>query len=116
MAHTIINVVAVVAAGVLLSSIPARARLVVTSWYGPTGNRTASGEIYNPRAFTAASRTLPLGTIVMLCEPHTNKCHDVRINDRGPFVRGRELDVTPAVARFLGFMRRGVARVEALGG
>lgn len=112
MPHVAVTAAVVVVAGALLGAIPARARFVVTSWYGPTGNRTANGERYDPGGFTAASKTLPFGARVTLCEPETKHCVSVRINDRGPYVRGRELDVTPAVAQFLGFMRRGVARLE----
>ncbi len=70
--------------------------------------RTASGERFNPRGLTAAHKTLPFGTLVAVCRVHGN-CIVVRINDRGPFVRGRIIDLTPTGAHALGFS--GLARV-----
>ena len=82
------------------------------------GSRTASGERFNPRGLTAAHRTLPFGTLVKVCRVGGN-CIVVRINDRGPFVRGRIIDLTPAGAHALGFSEsgQGLARVtvEPLG-
>lgn len=115
MAYVAVQIAAVMVGGALLGAIPAQARFAVVSWYGPTGHRTANGERYDPGGFTAASRTLPFGTRLMLCAPKTSRCHDVRINDRGPYARGRALDVTPRMARFLGILKKGVARVEVLG-
>jgi rare lipoprotein A len=67
------------------------------------GSRTASGEHLSPGALTAAHRTLPFGTMVRVTNNHTGRSVVVRINDRGPFVRGRVIDLTPAGARALGF-------------
>ena len=82
----------------------------VASWYGAelAGHRTASGERFNPNAMTAAHRTLPLGSEVRVT--YQGRSVVVRINDRGPFVRGRIIDLTPAAARALGFS--GLANVE----
>ncbi len=69
---------------------------------GYAGRRTASGERVNSGALTAAHKTLPFGTMVRVTNNRTNKSVVVRINDRGPFVRGRVIDLTPAGARAIG--------------
>jgi rare lipoprotein A len=81
------------------------------SWYG-LGGQTASGEQIVPGALTAAHRTLPFGTQVKVENLVNGRAVVVRINDRGPFVRGRMIDVTRAAAEKLGFIRAGVARVR----
>jgi len=68
-----------------------------------SGSGTASGEKLNPGALTAAHRTLPFGTKVKVTNKKNGNSVVVRINDRGPFVRGRIIDVTPAAAKALGF-------------
>ena len=85
--------------------------LGIASWYGYPfhGRAAANGEIYDMEKFTAAHRTLPFGTLVRVINLDNEKTVEVRINDRGPFVRGRILDVTPAGARALGFS--GLTRV-----
>lgn len=89
------------------------------SWYGPGfhGNRSASGEVYNQNALTAAHRSLPFGTQVRVTNLNNGVSVVVRINDRGPFVRGRIIDLSAAAARVLGMMGSGVApvSVEVLG-
>src|ERR1700737_2556127 len=82
---------------------------IVTSWYGGKfqGRRTASGEIFDKNKKTAASRSYGFGTILKLS--YRGKSCLVRVNDRGPFVRGRDLDVSEAVATELGFRTAGVA-------
>lgn len=84
------------------------------SWYGPGfhGNRSASGERYNQNALTAAHRSLPFGTRVRVTNLNTGVSVVVRINDRGPFVRGRIIDLSAAAARMLGMMGSGVAPVS----
>ena len=85
----------------------------IASWYGPGfhGNRTASGEVYDMYAMTAAHRTLPFGTIVRVVDLDTGKSVVVRINDRGPFVEGRIIDLSYAAAVELGMVKKGLARV-----
>jgi rare lipoprotein A len=85
-----------------------------TSWYGEDfdGQPTANGETYDMYAETAAHPTLPLGSIVRVVNPRNHRSQIVRINDRGPYVEGRELDVSYEVARRLGFDQRGVAKVR----
>jgi rare lipoprotein A len=68
-----------------------------------SGGGTASGQKLNPQALTAAHRSLPFGTKVKVTNKHNGQSVVVTINDRGPFVRGRVIDVTPAAARVLGF-------------
>lgn len=68
-----------------------------------SGGRTASGESASASGMTAAHRTLPFGTLVRVTNQRSGRSVVVRINDRGPFVRGRVIDVTPAAARVLGF-------------
>jgi rare lipoprotein A len=86
----------------------------VTGWYGEPfdGQPTATGEIYDMYAVTAAHPTLPLGSIVRVVNIRNHRSQVVRINDRGPFVEGRELDVSYEVARRLGFDERGLAKVR----
>lgn len=86
------------------------------SWYGPRfhGRRTANGERYDQHAMTAAHKTLPFGSLVRVRSLVTGKEIDVRINDRGPFVRGRVIDVSRAGAEALGMMGLGVKQVSLL--
>jgi rare lipoprotein A (peptidoglycan hydrolase) len=86
----------------------------ISSWYGEDfdGLPTATGETYDMYAATAANLTLPLGSIVRVVNPKNHRSEVVRINDRGPYVEGRELDVSWAVAHNLGFDERGTARVR----
>ena len=81
------------------------------SWYG-MGSRTASGERMNGNAFAAAHRTLPFGTRVRVDNLGNGRSVVVRINDRGPFVGGRVIDVTRSAAESLGMIHSGVARVK----
>lgn len=91
----------------------------LASWYGPGfhGRRSASGERFNQNALTAAHRSLPFGTKVRVTNKRNGRSIVVRINDRGPHVRGRIIDLSAAAARTLGVMQSGVApvRVEVLG-
>lgn len=92
-----------------LWAAPSSSDAQTASWYGREhhGKRTASGERFNMHALTAAHRTLPFGTRVRVCR---QGCVVVRINDRGPFVRGRSIDLSSAAARAIGVA--GVARVS----
>ncbi|HET8577978.1 MAG TPA: septal ring lytic transglycosylase RlpA family protein [Methylomirabilota bacterium] len=94
----------------------------LASWYGNPyhGRHTASGEIYDMRDLTAAHRTLPMGTRLMVTNLDNGQAVEVRVNDRGPFVEGRILDLSYAAASVLGAIGRGVIpvrlRVIALAG
>ncbi len=85
----------------------------IASWYGSDfdGKPTASGEIYNMYASTAANKTLPLGTIVRVRNLNNGKTTVVRINDRGPFVKGRIIDLSYKAAKDIGIDRTGTAPV-----
>src|SRR5437762_3762354 len=82
----------------------------LASWYGYPhhGRRTASGEIYDMNELTAAHRTLPLGTRLLVTNLANGRSVEVRVNDRGPFVKGRILDLSYAAARTLGAEGTGV--------
>jgi peptidoglycan lytic transglycosylase len=86
----------------------------MASWYGPGfhGNKTANGERYDMHKLTAAHRTLPLGSIAIVRSSSTGKEVTVRINDRGPFARGRVLDLSYAGARTLGMVGNGTDQIE----
>jgi rare lipoprotein A len=86
------------------------------SWYGPRfhGRRTASGERLDMYALTAAHKTLPFGTLVRVRNVITGREVEVRINDRGPFIKGRVIDVSKAAAQALGMMENGVNEVLLL--
>ncbi len=80
------------------------------SWYA-LHSKTASGERMNPKALTAAHKTLPFGTKVRVTNQRNGKAVVVRINDRGPFVRGRVIDVSKAAAHALGFVGAGHTKI-----
>jgi len=88
----------------------------IASWYGEGfhGNPTASGEIYNMYDLTAAHRTLPLGTSVMVTNLENHRSVRVRINDRGPFLKGRIIDLSYAAAKAIDMAEKGTARVEVV--
>ena len=84
------------------------------SWYGPKfhGKLTANGEIYDQMALTAAHKSLKFGTLLKVTNPKNGKSVIVRINDRGPYVGDRELDLSKGAAMKLGLIKKGVARVK----
>lgn len=84
----------------------ASAQCGAASWYALT-SKTASGERMNPAAMTAAHRSLPFGTRIKVVNKANGKSVVVRINDRGPFAKGRVLDLSKAAAQQLGFIRSG---------
>lgn len=88
----------------------------IASWYGPDfhGKLTANGEIYNMYAYTAANKTLPLGTIVKVTNLNNNKSVVVKVNDRGPFVKERIIDLSYAAGKKIGIDKTGTAPVKIL--
>ena len=86
----------------------------IASWYGPTFHkkRTANGDIFDMNAITAAHRTLPLPSVVRVTNLKNGRSIKVVVNDRGPFARGRIVDVSRRTAQLLGFERAGVAPVK----
>jgi rare lipoprotein A len=114
----------IAAASLILGGAPARADRSLldddpqpdfgrASYYGRgfAGRRTASGDIFHPEELTAAHRFLPLGSKVRVTNLHTGLSVLVTINDRGPYVRGRHIDLSVAAARAIGMIGRGVANV-----
>ena len=93
---------------------PNTPQVVTASWYGPGfhGQETASGETFDQNALTAAHRTLPLGTVAKVTNLETGQSVTVTINDRGPYVQGRQLDLSQAAAKQIGLTKQGVAQVK----
>ncbi len=95
---------------------PTRSRpiLGVASWYGPgfNGRPTASGQIYNENDLTAASSIIPLGSRVMVTDLDNGRSVQVTINDRGPFVKGRKIDLSHKAAQAIGMIGPGTAPVR----
>jgi len=91
----------------------------VASWYGADfhGRATSSGEVYDMYQLTCAHQTLPLGTMVMVTNLENGKSLELKVNDRGPFVKERIIDVSHAAARMLGMWEKGTAsvKVEVIG-
>jgi rare lipoprotein A len=105
---------AICGAGALFiaGSASAMAESGIASVYAYSGSKTASGERANPAGLTAAHRTLAFGTHVRVTHRRNGRGVTVRINDRGPFVRGRVIDLTPAGARALGFSGLAPVKVD----
>lgn len=109
---------ALLALGIACTSVRAPAPKPIergyASWYGGKfhGRRTANGEVFDTHRLTAAHRTLPFGTLVEVRNLDNDKTVTVRINDRGPFVRGRVVDLSYAAARQIGMVGPGTAKVE----
>src|SRR5258708_11957097 len=93
---------------------PLKVWMGLASWYGPRfeGRKTANGEIYDSQGFTAAHPSLPFGSLVRIVDPRTGRHQLVRINDRGPYQNGREMDLSLGSAHKLGIDHRGVAWVR----
>ena len=96
----------------IAGSAGAMAETGIASVYAYSGAKTASGERANPTGLTAAHRTLAFGTHVRVTNRRNGRSVTVRINDRGPFVRGRVIDITPAGARALGFSGLAPVKLE----
>jgi len=102
-------------ASVIGIPMTASAQSGIASVYAYSGGRTADGERVSPGALTAAHRTLPFGTLVRVTNERNGRSVVVRINDRGPFVRGRVIDLTPAGARALGFSGLASVSLDVVG-
>ena len=102
---------AAIAALTCISTPASAAQSMLTSWYGSYfhGRTTANGETYNMYGHTAAHKTLPFGTKLLVCY---NGCVQVRINDRGPYIGGRELDLSYGAAAQIGLFDVGVDYTE----
>jgi rare lipoprotein A len=91
-----------------------RGTYVVASWYGKkfNGRPTASGKRFDMYAMTCAHKTFKFGTKLRVTNPDNNKSVIVTVNDRGPFIRGRDLDLSYGAAKKIGIVKKGVARVK----
>ena len=98
-------------AAACLGTSASSAGTMLASWYGPYfhGRTTANGETYDMHGITAAHKTLPFGTKLRVCY---EGCVDVRINDRGPYIGARELDLSYGAAKAIGLVEPGVATVS----
>ena len=90
--------------------------MFIASFYGLNdgfdGKKAANGEIFNKDALTAAHKSLPFGTILKVTYPKTGKSVNVRINDRGPYIAGRDIDLSYGAAVQLGLVKHGVGKVK----
>ena len=106
------KIIAAAVAGLCAFALPSESRsTILSSWYGGYfhGRTTANGETYNMYGHTAAHKTLPFGTKLRVCY---QGCVDVRINDRGPYIGARELDLSYGAASAIGLVHPGVANVQ----
>jgi len=88
-------------ANVKKPDVPCDGEMIVATWYD-TGTHTANGEAFDPNGHTAAHRSLPFGTKILITNPHTKQSLTVTINDRGPFTKGVTLDLARGAAREIG--------------
>jgi len=109
----VLSTIALVALAVGLSLFGPYYETGIASWYGPGfhGNYTANGEVYDQEGISAAHKTLPFGTVVRVVEIDTGNSVVVRVNDRGPFVEGRIIDLSKGAARVLGIVNKGITKV-----
>ena len=97
-----------------LAAGPGKVQKGVASYYHDSlhGNKTASGQIYNKNKLSAAHKTLPLGSKVRVTDVRTGKSIVVKVNDRGPFVKGRIIDLSRRAASDLGIIKKGITPVK----
>jgi rare lipoprotein A len=106
--------VCALASAFLMFSMSAEAAQIGMASYYKSGRLTANGERFNPQGLTAAHRTMKFGTFVKVINLATGKSVIVRINDRGPFIRGRIIDLSLGAARMIGLHRSGTAKVKVI--
>jgi len=109
----LLSSVALVGLAVIFSLFGPYYETGIASWYGPgfDGNLTANGEVYDMNGISAAHKTLPFGTIVRVVDLDSGRSIVVRINDRGPFVEGRIIDLSKGAALELGIVEKGITPV-----
>lgn len=109
----ILSTVALVGVALMVAFFGPYYEVGIASWYGPgfDGNYTANGEIYDMNAVSAAHKTLPFGTIVRVVDLETGRSIVVRINDRGPFIEGRIIDLSKGAAAQFGMIEKGITKV-----
>jgi rare lipoprotein A len=97
-----------------LAATPGQVQTGIASYYHDSlhGNPTASGQIYDKNKLSAAHKTLPLGSRVRVTDKRTGKSIVVRVNDRGPFIKGRIIDLSRRAAKELGIIQRGITPVQ----
>ena len=105
---------AIVMSSIATTSIAAASSLHGYASYYKSGKRTANGERFNPMGMTAAHRSLPFGTKIKVTNTRNGRSVVVRVNDRGPFIRGRLIDLSLGAANIVGLTHAGVARVQLL--
>jgi len=115
--ETAVTVIAPPAPSTAPKEVPARVSTVHignASWYGPgfSGKTTANGDVFDETKMTAAHKTLPLGTQAKVTNLEDGKSVQVEINDRGPYIQGRIIDLSQAAAKALGIIDRGVVKVQ----
>jgi len=98
----------------LMAAQPGQVLTGVASYYHDSlhGNKTASGKVYNKNKLSAAHKTLPLGTRVRVTEPKSGRSVVLEVNDRGPFIKGRIIDLSRRAATELGMIKKGLAKVK----
>lgn len=98
----------------VLAAKPGDVQTGIASYYHDSlhGNRTASGQVYDKTRMSAAHKTLPLGSKVRVTDVRTGKVITVDVNDRGPFIKGRIIDLSRRAARELGIIQRGITKVK----
>lgn len=106
-----IRLLGAVFAALILVAQPVTAKSAGWASYYKSGKVTANGERFNPHGLTAAHRSLPFGTKVKVSNPRTGRSVVVRINDRGPFIKGRVIDLSLGAAKVIGLHKSGVAKV-----
>lgn len=117
-----INKTSLVVVAALLATIsssafaakPGQVENGIASYYHDSlhGNKTASGQIYDKNKISAAHKSLPIGTRVRVTDVRTGKSIEARVNDRGPFVKGRIIDLSRQAAKELGLLKKGVTKVK----
>ena len=104
------------AISLLMTSTPALAdsTRLNARWYGPGfhGRFTANGEVFDMHGYTAAHKSLPFGTRLLVCNQVARKCVEVVVNDRGPFIAGRDIDLSFGAAQAIDLVEAGVANVQ----
>lgn len=98
----------------LMAAQPGQVLTGVASYYHDSlhGNRTASGKVYNKNKLSAAHKSLPFGTQVRVTDPKSGRSIELEVNDRGPFVKGRIIDLSRRAAKELGIINKGIAKVK----
>jgi rare lipoprotein A len=112
--YRVMSLVLVIASALPVASFASMtSAVVVASWYGPSfhGRRTASGQVFDQERMTAAHKTLPFGTKLRVTNLRNGRSVLVTVNDRGPYTRNRQLDLSLGAARLLGLVRPGTAPV-----